>query len=149
MTSFTASPARVFWHDVPHQPERRLRNAHRPHGAVKVTPLVPFTLCGRLHPWKLSKKPEQPDRAGDWKIRMRVDLFRYQMPRDDGHHEPGDVQQRERSRPRSRRTYSRFADTSGFRLSSVKRMMYGAGSNAGKATAQPGDAGSQNDGPEP
>src|SRR5260221_14568770 len=42
---FGAARAR---HHLPHQPQDRLREAHRPHQAVKIPALVPLSLRGRF-----------------------------------------------------------------------------------------------------
>src|SRR5258708_22336197 len=91
---------------LPHQPENRLGNAHRPDGAIKIAPLVPFSLRGPLHARQLAEGAERPDGPRKREVRDLVNLAQSPDASDDGVHETRDVQDGESDRfaPRERVT---------------------------------------------
>src|SRR5688572_22453758 len=67
--------------DIPHQPQGGLGEADRPDRAVKVAPLMAFAFSRRLHAWKTSQGAQKPDRPGDGKVRIPVNLLQVPLPR--------------------------------------------------------------------
>src|SRR6476646_6895799 len=81
--------------DLPHQPECRLRPAHRPHRSIEIPTLVPFTFRRRLYARQLAERSQHPDQPGQRKIRVPIDRLQVPLAGGDGPHEPGNVQESE------------------------------------------------------
>src|SRR5712691_8361806 len=83
-------------HDLPQQPQRRLRPAYGPHRSVKIPPLVSFPFGRGPGAREPANRAEEPDRSGERKVRVAVNLFQVPAIRDDGDDEAGDIQDGER-----------------------------------------------------
>src|SRR5215470_17398565 len=82
---------------LPHQPQRRLCPAHRPHGSVEVATLMALTFRRRLDAWQLAEQTEQQDETCHREVRVLVDLLQVPVPSHDREDEAGDIQHGERN----------------------------------------------------
>src|SRR3954447_25180770 len=134
--------------DFPHQPQGRLGPADRPDRAVEVAALVPLVFGRRLHAWQTAERTEEPNRPGERKVRIPVDLLQVPLTGDDRDEETGDIQDGERDHlaPRERVAHAAIERV---------RTIYGEADDvrlrfdARQRAAQAGDAGGDEDRAEP
>ena len=60
---------------LPEDPQHRLRNRHRPHRAIEISPFVALSLRGGLYAWKIPECAEHPDAADNGKVGELVHLL--------------------------------------------------------------------------
>ena len=148
ITSLSDVGGGVAREPLPHEPQDRLRDRHRPHRSVEVAPLVAFTLRRCLHARQLTERAEQPEGAGDRKVEPLVHLLQPPFAGDDRVEQPAGIEHRKGDHFAPRR---RVADAPIQRV----RTIFGEADDvrrrlaAGQLAEEPGDASAEQHHAEP